>query len=218
MLFPVLNPMDPSIGQPLGTMPTAMEPLNLTFLSGMTDTAMEDAPTTAPKMMDPCAGGAPPLPPRAIDPGFMPNMMYMQNFAHHPMGSMPYPGSGPTGVFATTNGHSPQLANHTYGKIESISDLVSPASLDFKYSPELNAILHAGKCLDCICFGLHIIMPGNCTKFLCAMSAHSDTVTGPLRAEVDKLTQDALIASKNLKELKDALQLSQKLMASLKSE
>jgi len=39
------------------------------------------------------------------------------------MGSMPYPGGGPTGAFANANGHNPQLVNHSYAKIETINDL-----------------------------------------------------------------------------------------------
>ena len=38
--------MGSTVGQSLGAAPSAMDPLNLNFLSGMTDTAMEDTPTT----------------------------------------------------------------------------------------------------------------------------------------------------------------------------
>jgi hypothetical protein len=216
--FPTLNLMDSTVGQSLGAAPSIMDPMNINLLSGMTDTTMEDVLTMTPRVMDPCASGASPFPPRAIDPGYMHHMMYALNFAHNPMGPMPYMGNGPTGTLANTNGPGLQLANNPYTKIESISDLVLPTSLDFEYSPELNAVLHAGKCPDCIHFGLHIIMPGNRAKFLCATSAHSNAVTAPLCAEVEKLTQEARIASKNLKELKDALQSSQQLATSLRAE
>jgi hypothetical protein len=106
---------------------------------------------------------------------------------------MPYTGNGPTGTLANTNRPGPQLANNPYTKIESMSDLVLPASPDFKYSPELNTVLHAGKCPNCIHFSLHIIMPDNCAKFLCTTSAHSDAVMAPLHTEVEKLTQEAHI-------------------------
>jgi hypothetical protein len=206
------------VGQSLGAAPSIMDPMNINLLSGMTDTTMEDVPTMTPRVMDPRASGVSPFPPRAIDPGYMHYMMYTPNFAHNPMGPMPYMGNGPTGTLANANGPGLQLANNPYTKIESISDLVLPASLDFEYSPELNAVLHAGKCPDCVHFGLHIIMPGNRAKFLCATSAHSDAVTAPLCAEVEKLTREARIASKNLKELKDALQSSQQLATLLRAE
>ena len=133
------------------------------------------------------------------------------------MGPMPYPGGGPIEAFANTNGPSTQPANPTYAKIESIGDLVSPASLNFEYSPELNAVLHVGKCAECVRFGLHILMPGNRAKFLCATTAHSDDSTKSLRTKIEKLTEDALITSKTVKELKDALESSQQLTTSLKA-
>ena len=74
------------------------------------------------------------------------------------MGPTPYPGGGPIEAFANTN--SAQPANLTYSKIESIGDLVSPASLNFEYSPDLNAVMHVGKCAECVRFGLHILTHG----------------------------------------------------------
>ena len=71
---------------------------------------------------------------------------------------------------------------------------------------ELNAVLHVGKCQECVHFGFHILIPGNRAKFLCAASAYSEAITKPLRDEVDKLNKEALIAPRSLKELQDALQ------------
>ena len=194
-----------------------MDPMNLNLIPAMTDTGMEDASVLAPRIMDPRASGALPLTSRAIDPGFMPHTVYAPNFAHPSMGSMPYTGGGPTGAFANANEHSP-LVNHQYTKIETINDLLSPASPDFEFRPELNAVLHVGKCQECVHFGFHILMPGNRAKFLCATVAYSEAITKPLRDEVDKLNREAIIASRSLRELQDALQSNQKLAASMKAE
>jgi len=43
---------------------------------------MEDAPTTVPKILDSRTAGVLSLPPRAIDPGFTPHIMYALNVAH----------------------------------------------------------------------------------------------------------------------------------------
>lgn len=216
MSFPTLNPMDPAVGRSLEAAPSTVDPMSVNMLSGVTDTTMEYNPT-APRAMDPRAGGAMPFPPRVNDPGYMPHM-YAPNFAQTPMAPMPYPGVGPIEPFANANGPGTQLASHPYARIESISDLISPASLDFEYSPEMNAVLHVGKCAECVRFGLHILMPGSRAKFLNAVSAHSDSSTEPLRAEIAKLTREALIASKELKELKDALQADQQLVRTLRAE
>ena len=88
------------------------------------------------------------------------------------MGTLPYPGNGLTGIYP--NGPRAQPTNAAYTKIQSIIDLVSSDSLEFEYSTDLNADLHVSKCQNCVQFGLHTIMPGNCDKLLRATKAHSD--------------------------------------------
>ena len=217
LTLPTLNPTDRAVGQLLGAAPSAMDPINLNPIPVITDTAMEDATATAPRIMDPRASGALPLTPRAIDAGLMPHTVYAPNFAHPSMGSMLYPGGGPTGAFANANGHSP-LVNHSYTKIETVNDLISPSPPDFEFLPALNAVLYVVKCQECVQVDLHILMPGNRAKFLCAASAYNEAITKPLCDEVDKLNKEARIAFRSLMELRDALQLNQKLAASMKAE
>src|SRR5258706_6235912 len=65
---------------------------------------------------------------------------------------------------------------------------------------------------------MHIVMPGNNTRYLRAMKAHDDAALGTLNDEIVKLNTNAHIAAKNLDELKDALQSSQQRVASLRDQ
>lgn len=215
MTFPTLSATDHRTGQSLGDIPSTVDPIDLHILSGMTDATMEDHSAT-PKNIDPRTGGALPPIPRMMDHGPMHNM-YTPNFAYPPMALTPYPGNGSIGAYATPNGHNPQPIHHPHQKLESISDLLSSSS-DFEHHPELDAIVDAGKCQDCLQFGMHILMPGNRAKFMRTTSAHSNAIRESSRAEIDKLTKEALMAFKHIKEPRGALQSNQKLTESMKDE
>jgi hypothetical protein len=189
-------------------MPT-IEPYDPKFMSGTTDATMEDIHTIPPMIVDPRNGGTTPYLPRAFDQGYMHPVMYPPPIPYPPAGPAQYPGNGTTGAYA--NGHNIQPLNPAYAKIESVNDLVSPDSLEFEFRPELDAVLHVGKCHECVQFGLHLIMPATRDKFLRATAAHSDLGLTPLRNEITKLT-------KTIGELKDALQSSQNSAASRKEQ
>lgn len=126
------------------------------------------------------------------------------------------------GSSAHTAMYAPAARSHlplaAYAKIESISDLVSADSIDFEYSHEMDAVLHNGKCPDCVQFGMHLIMPGNRAKFLKTTRAHTNAITEPLQAEIKKLATDAQTMSKTIGELKDALESSRRHATSLKEQ
>lgn len=216
--FPTLSPVDHTAGQHLGDIGPTMDPAVLGLPPGAADTTMEDLSVAPYRAMDPHAGGIPPCPPRAVDPGYMPHLVHGHNHAQHPMAPMPYLGSGPIGAFGNAGGTGAHTPGYTYGRIESVSDLVSSTSPDFEYSPEFGAILHAGKCHECVQFAMHIITPANRAKFLSAATAHNGASTGPLRAEIKRLTTEALAAAKELQELRDALKSSQELTTALKAQ
>ena len=198
--FPSLNPMS----RPSASTLPAMDSTHINFMASLADTNMAEAPTATHTTMDPHASGALSFPPRATDSAYSP---YPQHFAHASMGPAPYHGNDPTGAY--TNGHVPPpagAANTMYGRFESVGDLLSPDSPDFKYNANLDAVLHTGKCQECVRFGIHLLMPGNAVKYLQATRAHGDVTLGPLRAEIDRLTQSARIAARNTDELRDALQ------------
>ena len=113
---------------------------------------------------------------------------------------------------AHTSIYAPAAQSQTllaaYAKIESISNLISADSLDFEYTPKLDAILHNGKCQECVQFGLHLLMPCNWAKFLKTTKTHTNTITEPLQAEIKKLTTDVQTMSRTISELKDALETS----------
>lgn len=214
--FPTLSPPNTTPDQLTGLTPTPMDPINLDYMAGITDTAMADTSIATPMTMEP-RGSSTLLPPsRTIDTSYIPPLMYQPPLAYPPVGPGPYTGNGPTGPYA--NGPNMQAPNTAYARIESVSDLVSPDSLDFEYSPELSAILHTGKCVECVQFGMHIIRPGNRAKFLCATSAHSESSLIPLRTEIAKPRNEALITTKTLTALKDALQSSQQDAALLREQ
>ena len=109
----------------------------------------------------------------------------------------------------------PPPASTVYSKFESVSNLLASDLAEFEYNPGMGAVLHMEKCPDCVQFGLYIFMLGNYAKFLRAMKAHGKASEGPLCAEIERLNKSARIATKNAKELRDALQLQQQLMTTL---
>ena len=212
-------PSFPTLNLPTNTptqTTTTMESLNLDYMPGITDATMDDTSMAASLTTESRGSTTMPPPSRSMDPGYIPPLAYQPPLAYPPVGPAPYPGNGPTGPYA--HGPNLQLPNTAYPRIESVSDLVLPDSLNFEYSPELNAVLHTGKCTDCVQFGMHIIRPGSRAKFLRATTAHSESSLIPLRAEIAKLISEAQITAKTLNELKDALQASQKNAASLQEQ
>jgi len=184
------------------------------FMASFADTNMADVPTTSPMAVGPHMSGAQSFPLRAADPGYPP--YYAHQFAHPPAGPMPYHGNGPTGGFA--NGYSmppTSAASAMYSRFELIGDLLATDSPDFEYNAEVDAVLHPGKCMECVQFCAHLFLPGNATKYLRATRAHGDAAMAPLHAEIDRLTKNARIMARNADELKDALQSQQQLAASL---
>src|SRR5258706_13071812 len=208
--YPTLNPTS----QPWAFAQSAMDPTSLNALAGIADTSMADMPITHHLALDPCANSRLPLPLRTIAAGFTP--FFPTPFAPPPMVPLPYPGNNLRGVLP--NRLSLRHANATIPQYESISDLLSPDTPDFEYNDNLHAALHTGKCQDCVRFGMHIVMPGNNTRYLRAMKAHDDAALGTLNDEIVKLNTNARIAAKNLDELKDALQSSQQRVASLRDQ
>src|SRR5258706_3614389 len=208
--FPPLN----SRSRPSASAPPAMDSNNPHFMASFADTNMADVPTTSPIAVGPHMSGAQSFPLRAADPGYPP--YYAHQFAHPPAGPMPYHGNGPTGGFA--NGYSMPptgAASAMYSRFELIGNLLATDSPDFEYNAEVDAVLHPGKCMECVQFCAHLFLPGNATKYLRATRAHGDAAMAPLHAEIDRLTKNARITARNADELKDALQSQQQLAASL---
>ena len=189
-----------------------MDSMGFLLPSGATDTAMEDMPSM------PRTSSAPPFTNRAIDSSYTTTSTYAQGPAHPSMGPMPYAGSGPIDAFASTNGLLTQPQGHNYAKFESISDLLASTALEFEYIPQLGAILHTGKCTECVRFGMHVSTSANRTKFQDAVTGHRNTTIETTRTEVEKLTTEAQGASRKLKELKDALHTSQEQATALRSQ
>ena len=185
---------------------------------GVPDTAMEDAPPAALRTVDHHANGTFPLMPRAIDQGYTPYNLYAPAFPHPPMAPMAYPANGPMGLFNGNSGPGAQPASQSYTRIESISDLVLPDPLDFEFSPKLGAVLHTGKCAECVRFAMHISTPANHDKFLSVSTAHGNLSTGPLRTENERLRGEALTASAEIEDLKDALRANRQVNTTLKSQ
>jgi len=200
--------------QPTKIVPPPMDSNNLDFMAGSAGIMIDTTTTLTPVAMDLSTSGVQPFMQRPVDPAYMHQMMYAPNFANAPMGLTPYTSGGPFEAFA--NGAHP--ANPTSAKFESINDLISPSPLDFKYCPEMNAVLHVGKCVECVHFGMHIILLGNRIKFMHATTAHNDVITGPLHDKIGKLTKDATTASRSIAKLKDALKSSQERTATLSAQ
>jgi hypothetical protein len=154
--------------------------MNLNFLSGMPsgmpDTTMDDILTVLVAVHP--QPGTPLYPP-----------YYMNPLG----GCMPYPGSGFPGAFE--NMTNIQSVNNIHPRIKSISNLVkshaksSSASLNFEYSPDLGAILHEGKCFECVHFSQHILLHDNHTKYLHTISVHHNSITKPLHKEIERLSK-----------------------------
>ena len=212
--FPTLNPTTSIVGQPSGTTIPAMDPNSLNLMAGIANVNPDDVSSASPMSIDPRGNGPLSFPSRTTDSGYPP--LYPPFYAHHPMGPLPFPSNAPFGPYMNTP--NAQHTNVTQSRIESISDLVALDPLEFEYSTELNAVLHAGKCQECVQFGMHIIMPGNYAKFLRTTKAHSEADVAPLRSEIEKLTSNARIAAKATSELKVALQRSEQAAASLKEQ
>jgi hypothetical protein len=173
--------MNPSGDQTTKAGLDASDPVGLSLKSTVHDLVMGDV-ATAPAATD-YRPRAPFYPPYVTNP---------------PMGPMQYPGSGLAGAV---------VPNVFHPKIESIGDLVrshaeiSSATLDFEYISDLNAIMHVGKCTECVRFGHHILVLENRAKYLRASSAHSDSITIPLHMSIEKLTKDARVASESVTSL-----------------
>ena len=149
----------------------------------------------------PCVGGQPlTIPLSAVEPL---NINFMASLDDTSMDD---------GTSAHTSIYAPAAQSQTplaaYAKIKSISNLISADSLNFEYTPKLDAILHNGKCQECVQFGLHLLMPCNWAKFLKTTKTHMNTITEPLQAEIKKLTTDVQTMSRTISELKDALETS----------
>src|SRR5258706_2221046 len=208
--FPLLNLMSQLSASAL----PAMDSNNPDFMASFADTNMANVPTTSPMAVGPHMSGAQSFPLRAADPGYPP--YYAHQFAHPPAGPMPYHGNGPTGGFANGYGMPPTgAASAMYLRFELIGDLLATDSLDFEYNAKVDAVLHPGKCMECVQFCAHLFLPGNATKYLRTTRAHGDAAMAPLHAEIDRLTKNARIMARNADELKDALQSQQQLAASL---
>ena len=103
------------------------------------------------------------------------------------MGPLPYSSNGPTGIYP--NVASSQPTTTAYTKVQSISDLFYPNHvLEFEHNPNQNADLHVGKCQDYVQLGLHIIMPGNCTKFLHSANRLNPRIAMCLRSTEELIT------------------------------
>ena len=193
-----------------------MEPLDLDYMPGITDAIMDDIAVPNSVTMNAHGNSTIPPPSRSMDPAFMHPPMYPLPGPYPSAGPAQHPSNGPTGPYAT--GPMMQPNNVAYTKIESVSDLLLPDTLDFEYNHELDATLHTGKCAECVRFCLHILRPGVRTKFRRATVAHEESIANPLRIQIAKLNEEAHITAKTLVELKDALQTSQKSAASLQEQ
>jgi len=202
--FSTINPASTTMDQSPGIVQSTTD-ANLSFMAGLNTTNTGEAAMN----LDPRGSSVMLFPPRIIDPAYAP--AYPPHFTHNPAGPMPYLGNEPTGPYV----HRPNMPP---AKIESISDLLSSDAPDFEYCAALSAFLHPNKCQECVQFGLHIMMPTHRTKFLSAVTAHSEASLAPLRTKVDKLTKEAQTTAKTIVELKDALESSQKLVASLRAQ
>jgi hypothetical protein len=191
-----------------------MDSNDLDFMDGLAEITIDTTTTPAPLATDLSTSSVQSFVQRPIDPMYMHQMMYPPNFANAPMGPMPYTSGGPLEAFA--NGAYPTNFNST--KIELIDDLISPLPLEFKYCPDMNAVLHIGKCADCVHFGMHTLLPGNCINFINATTAHNDEIMEPLHDKIRKLTKDATTTTKSISELKDALKSSQERAATLSTQ
>jgi len=191
-----------------------MDSNHLDFMAGQAEMTIDSTNTTTSAAMDLNTSSAQPFVQRPMDPAYMHPMMYPPNFASAPMVPTPYTGGGPVEAFASGN----HPANPAHAKYESITDLISPSQLEFKYCPEMNAVLHIGKCAECVNFGMHLILPGNRINFIKATTAQLDAATEPLNESISKLTRSATTASKTIAELKDALQASQERAATLTTQ
>jgi len=138
--------------QPSEIAPPTMDSNNLDFMAGQAEMTIDSTTTTTSAAMDLNTSSAQPFVQRPMDPAYMDPMMYAPNFANAPMGPTPFTSGGPTEAFAN-GAHS---ANATPTKIGSIDDLISLSQLDFKYCPEVNAVLHVGRCAECIHSGMHL--------------------------------------------------------------
>ena len=122
---PILNPTGSIAGTSPGATTSTVDPLSLNSIPFIPDTVLEDTLVAIPMVIDPHAGGTLPF------PGFVPPLLYAsKEFSHPPVGPTPCPGGDPTEAFA--NGPNTRLVNPVYTEFEFISDLVSPASLDFE--------------------------------------------------------------------------------------
>ena len=132
-----------------------MDQPQLNVMTGIVDASMNDLSITPHMLIDPRTGGAQPLSHRAINSEYLP--LSAGHFAQPPMGPLPYFSNGPQGAYA--NRPMPLLTSPTgitYPKFESISELLASDSAEFEYNTEMNAVLHTGKCPDCVQFSLHI--------------------------------------------------------------
>src|SRR5258706_2851486 len=202
------------MSQPLAFAQLAMDPTSFNALASITDTSMADMPIAHHLALDPHANGSLPLPPCTINAGYTP--FFPNHFTQPPMGHLPYPSSKLTRAYANRLCLLP--ANANVPQYDTISDLLLPDTPDFEYNNDLHAALHMGKCQDCVQFRLHIVMPGNNAKYLCAMKAHDKAALGTLNDEINKLNPSAGITAKNIDKLKDVLQLSQQCVASLRDQ
>ena len=78
-------------------------------------------------------------------------------------------------------------------------------------------MLHAGKWVECVDFGYHILASAHRTKFMSSTTTYTSSETEPLRAEVQRLAAKARSATRELEETRDALRVSQELVAALKA-
>src|SRR5258708_38249192 len=104
-----------------------------------------------------------------------------------PAGPMPYFGSGHAGALVDID--DIQITSAPYNKIETISDLLRShaeklaISLSFEFNTDLGAILHTGKCAECVQFGQHILSPENQTDYNTTVSLRTDSILEPMRSE-----------------------------------
>jgi hypothetical protein len=171
--------------KPTKIVPLTMDSNNLDFMDELAEITIDTTTTSAPLATDLSTSSVQSFVQRPIDPMYMHQMMYPPNFANAPMGPMPYTSGGPLEAFA--NGAYPTNFNST--KIELIDDLISPSPLEFKYCPDMNTVLHVGKCADCVRFGMHTLLPGNCINFINTTTTHNDEIMGPLHDKIRKLTE-----------------------------